>query len=279
MKQARKDQILAKLAEPAIDNSFPWPWEAERARVQREVQRTVANARRNFQAGGTVEQRQVNDDVGTIPANLTLKDRLKEWTTRQPKVEQPWSPGQGVAPIFSPPANLGNPRANRGLEVLKKNQMSGFGPPSDGYIDCSSFACDVAQTPRMTTDSIYRDARGTKKNWVEIPHHQMRPGDFLVYPRHRGPDGSLDYGHIAMYGGAGRFIDSSASGSGSRYRQAPGAFYERAAAEDGLSPIVVRAKKDMSAPFTPVPPPGAGTPLVFQEGQYTPKKYLATLGE
>lgn len=271
MRQERRVRILEKLA---FDWPFQWSRDADKARVQR----TVDSARRNYEAGGTVEQRQINDSAGSFPANLTLKDRLKDWTTRQVGPKQPWTPGTaGPAPIFQPPQDLGNPRANRALQLLRQNPMTGFGPPAKGYTDCSTFACNVAQAPHMTTDYIYSDARGKKKSWIEIPHWKMRPGDFLVYPSHE-ENGDRDYGHIAMYAGAGRVIDSSASGSGVRYRQVPPAFYTRAEAGDAFPPIVVRARRDMSAPRSFIPPiPMAGTPLVFQEGQYTPRRGLGAL--
>lgn len=267
MHQERKDRILEKLA-------FDWPWDAEKARVQR----TINSARKNYEAGGTLEQKQVNDNAPTIPGNITLLDRLRDWTGRQPGVAQPWSAGsRDPAPIFEAPADLGNPRANRALELLRQNTMTGFGPPGKGYTDCSTFACNVASAPDMTTDRIYQDARGKRKNWTEIPHQQMMPGDFLLYPSHVDQGGQRDYGHIAMYAGSGRVIDASASGSGVRYRQVPSAFYERALAGGPGSPIVVRRNGDNPYTGEAPPIPGAGTPVLFQKGQYTAKKFLPSL--
>jgi len=281
MEDARKVRILEKLA---FRWPFQWAWDAEKARVQR----TINSARSNYEAGGTVEQRQINDDAATIPANLTFKDRLKDWVYRQPAVRQIWSaPAQGtpepggspVAPIFTPPETLGTARANRALKLLEENKMTGFGPPSmPGYKDCSTFACQIAEVPKMSSDAIYADARGSRKYFREIPHLQMREGDFILYPGGINPKTKKrDFGHVAMYAGHGRVIDSSSSGGGIRYRQMPSGFLEhleKAERGEGVAPIVARLNKDFGKPDVPTPQPGAQTPLVFQPGQYTPKRWL-----
>lgn len=214
MDQARRKQILQKTA------GLFGPSDA------------VVSAQKNFAAGGTLDQRMVNDQGGSLPASTTLSDRIKLWHEYGGEQRAPWKKYERVSAMYEPPASTGYSLADKGLESLRRNQGRPFDlvhpgenrAPKAGSLDCSGFARTVVGQPGGT-DWIVNDAKGAHTKFRQIPHNNMQPGDYLVFPGTTSKDADgkphKAFGHVGMYAGNGKIIDQSSSGHGTRFRTPP----------------------------------------------------------
>lgn len=214
MQQGRRERILQKTA------GLLGPSDA------------VVGAQKNFAAGGTIDQRMVNDQGGSLPTSTTLADRVKLWHEYGGEQRAPWKKVELVSAMFEPPATTGYSLGDKGLAALRKHKDAPFDLPhaeecraaKGGSLDCSGFARKVVGQPGGT-DWIVNDAKGARSKFRRVPHNDIQPGDYMVYPGTNSVDAagkkSHAYGHVAMYAGDGKIIDSSRSGHGVRYRTPP----------------------------------------------------------
>jgi hypothetical protein len=81
-------------------------------------------------------------------------------------------------------------------------------PTRARWCDCSGFiawCCGVSRhrawsdfAAWFSTDSIYTDAGGAQRHFVEVAHGAVEAGDLLVYPDWRDDAGKLRQGHVAV---------------------------------------------------------------------------------
>lgn len=218
MDQVRRRQILQKTAE------LFGPSDA------------VVGARKNFAAGGTLDQQIVNDSGGSLPTATTLQDRVRLWHAAGGEQRVPWRKYERVSAMYEPPASTGFSRGDKGLAALQTYKDAPFDlvhgekrAPKAGSLDCSGFVRKIEGQPGGT-DWIVNDAKSKHSKFREIPHRDLQAGDYIVYPGTNSVDaaGKRTHasGHVAMYGGQGKIIDQSSSGHGANFRAPPLDFAE-----------------------------------------------------